>query len=126
MDNLDTAVENRRLITCPHSHSARPVTAQKGLEQTCTHQREALIYSAVDFRQPSSGTQVLAMREHYPVLPHRSRSAQDGPVNHAAGLAGTSFPPDTVLEAVIPHADAPRPATHDPRRPAGRRAWRMT
>jgi hypothetical protein len=41
------------------------------------------------------------MRGRYPVLPHRSRPAQDGPVSHAVRLAGDSFPPNSVLEAVV-------------------------
>ena len=114
VDNLDTAVENLA-SRAPGPHSRRLTAARAGLEHAYADLREALICSAVDFQQPRSGRQVLALREHYPVLPHRSGSAEDAPVNHGARLAGTSFPPDTVLEAVIPHADAPRRTFYDPR-----------
>jgi hypothetical protein len=116
VDNLDTAVENLA-SRVPGSHSRRLTAAQKALEQAYAHLREALICSAVNFQQPGSGKQVLAMRERYPVLPHRSRSAEDAPINDVAGLAGTSFPSNSVIEAVIPHADAPRPVARDPRLP---------
>ncbi len=100
VDNLDAAVENLA-FRVPGPHSARLAAARAGLEHACTHLREALICSAVDFRQPGSGKQVLAMRERYPVLPHRLRPARDGPATHAARLAGAGFPPDSVLKAII-------------------------
>ncbi len=100
VDNLDAAVENLA-SRVPGPHSARLAAAQASLEQAYTHLREALICSAVDFRQPGSGKQVLAMRERYPVLPHRPRPAQDAPASHAARLAGASFPPNSVLKAII-------------------------
>lgn len=125
-DNLDAAAENLA-SRVPGSHSRRLTAARAGLEQAYAHLREALICSAVDFQQPRSGKHVLAMRERYPILPHRSRSAEDAPVNHAAGLAGASFPPDTVLEAGIAHADAPRPVAPDPRLPRQVGTyWRLT
>ncbi len=99
VDNLDAAVENLA-SRVPGPHSARLAAAQASLEQAYTHLREALICSAVDFRQPGSGKQVLAIRERYPVLPHRLRPGQDGPVSHVAGLAGAGFPRDSVLKAI--------------------------
>ncbi len=94
-DNLDAAVENLA-VRVPGSHPARLAVARAGLERVYAGLREALICSAVDFGQPGSGRQVLAMRERYPILPHRSRPAQDAP----ARLAGADFPPDSVLEAI--------------------------
>jgi hypothetical protein len=123
-DNLDMAVEN---LAVPVSgrHSARLAAAQGGLEQAYTHLREAIICSAVDFQQPGGGKQVVAMRERYPILPHRSRRTQDAPVNHAARLAGASFPPNSVIRAIVqPAQEAASPqlegrALHQPlqRRP---------
>jgi hypothetical protein len=111
IDNLDAAVQNLA-ARVPSQHSARLAAAQGGLEQAYAHLREALICSAVDFRQPGSGKQVLAMRERYPVLPHRSRLPQDTPVNHAARLASASFPPNSALEAIV----QPTPYTATPNR----------
>jgi len=119
LDNLDAAVQNLA-GQVPGSHSARLAAAQTGLEDAYTHLREALICSAVDFRQPGTGRQVLAMRERYPILPNRSRLPQNAPVNHAARLAGASFPPDSVIEAIIqpaPRAAAPHPAARASRQP---------
>ncbi len=73
-DNLDAAVETLASHV-PGPHSARLAATQASLELACTHLREALICSAVDFRQPGSGKQALAMRERYPVLPHRGMAA---------------------------------------------------
>jgi hypothetical protein len=95
LDNLDGAVRNLA-AHMPGPHSARLGAAQAGLEEAYTHLREALICSAVDFRQPGSGKQVRAMQERYPVLPNRWRLAQGYP----AGLAETSFPSGSVIEAV--------------------------
>jgi len=76
VDNLDAAVENlARRVNGPHT--ARLSAVRTGLEQGYTDLQETLICSAVDFRRPGSGRQVLAMRERYPVLPHRSPLAQD-------------------------------------------------
>ncbi len=100
IDNLDTAVENLA-VHAPGLHSVRFAATQAPLERAYTHLREALICSAVDFQQPGSGKQVLAMRERYPILPHRSRPAQDAPASHAARLAGASFPPNSVIEAIV-------------------------
>jgi hypothetical protein len=128
IDNLDTAVENLA-IHAPGPHSVRFAATQAGLEQAYTHLREALICSTVDFRQPGSGKQVLAMRERYPILPHRSRPTQDAPVHHTARLAGESFPANSVIEAIVQPAHesaTPRPAvraSHQPPfRPGPRRA----
>ena len=123
IDNLDTAVQ---CLAVPVSgrHSARLTAARAGLEQAYTHLREALICSAVDFRQPGGGKQVLAMRERYPILPHRSRPAQDVPVRDAARLAGASFPPNSVSEAIVQSAqDAglPRPAVRASHQPLRRK-----
>jgi hypothetical protein len=123
IDNLDTAVENLA-VHVPGRHPARLAAAQAGLEQAYTQMREALICSAVDFRQPGSGKQVLAMRERYPILPHRARPAQNAPVNHAARLADASFPPNSVIEAIVrPAQDAapPRPAVRASHQPLQRR-----
>jgi hypothetical protein len=128
VDNLDTAVESLA-IPVSGRHSARLAAARAGLEQAYTHLREALICSAVDFREPGSGKQVLAMRERYPILPHRSRPVQDASVSDAARLAGAGFPPNSVIEAIIqPAQDAGLPwpavrASHRPlqRRPGSRR-----
>jgi hypothetical protein len=119
LDNLDAAVQNLAAHV-PGLHSARLAAAQAGLEQAYTHLREALICSAVDFRQPRSGKQVLAMRERYPVLPHRSRLPQDAPASHAARLANASFPPNSVIEAIVQPAQesaTPRPAVRASRQP---------
>lgn len=112
IDNLDMAVRNLA-GHLPSPLSGTLTTARAGLEEACTQLREALICSAVDFQQPRSGQQVRAMRERYPVLPHRL--AQDGPVNHVVGLAGDSFPPNFLHEAVVqsmPRAAAPGSAAH--------------
>jgi hypothetical protein len=116
-DNLDAAVRNLA-AHMPGPHSARLAVARAGLEETCTHLREALICSAVDFRQPRSGLQVRAMRERYPVLPNRSRPARDTTASHAARLADASFPPGSIIEALgsTRHA-APRPAERGSHRP---------
>ena len=116
VDNLDAAVENlaRRVA---NANSARLSAARTGLEHVYTDLRETLICSAVDFRRPGSGRQVLAMRERYPVLPHRLPSAGDAPVAHAAGLAAAGFPP--VPRAIIwraPDAALPRPSAPTPGR----------
>jgi len=104
-DNLDMAVRNLAAHV-PGPHSARLAAAQAGLEEAYTQLREALICSAVDFRQPRSGRQVRAMRERYPVLPNRQRLAQAS----SASLAGTDFPGGTVLEAVRQPAAPPTAA----------------
>jgi hypothetical protein len=111
LDSLDAAVGNLAV------HVLSPYTAiitatRTRLEQACTQLREALVCSAVDFRHPGSGKQVLAMRERYPVLPHRSRPAQNASVSQAARLAGASFPADSV-----PQARAPGPTARNPRQP---------
>ena len=123
IDNLDIAVQNLAGHV-PSPRSGTLVAARADLEEACTQLREALICSAVDFRQPGSGQQVRAMRERYPVLPHRSRPAQDGPVNHVVKLAGDSFAPDSVLEAVVqpmpeaaPPGSAARASHRLPRQP---------
>jgi hypothetical protein len=119
IDNMDMAVE-RLAVPVSGRHSTRLVAAQAGLEQAYTHLREALICSAVDFRQPGSGKQVLAMRERYPILPHRSRPGRDIPASHAARLAAAGFPPNSVIEAIVQPAQQPaalRPvvrASHQP------------
>jgi hypothetical protein len=100
-DNLDAAVQNLA-AHAPMEHSTRLGEVQADLEEAYSHLREALICSAVDFRQPGSGKQVVAMRERYPVLPHRLE------IQHAARLADVSFPPNSVLEAVG------RPPSHAP------------
>ena len=46
------------------------------------------------------------LREPYPVLPHRSRPAQDAPASHPTGLADADFPPGSVIEAIA------RPTQH--------------
>lgn len=127
IDNLDMAVRNLAgHVPSPLSGTFAVVRA--GLEEACTQLREALICSAVDFQQPGSGKQVRAMRERYPVLPHRSRPAQDGPGNHVVRLADGSFPSSSLLEAVIqpiPEAAPPGPAagaSHRPPRQPGYRA----
>jgi hypothetical protein len=108
----------------PSPRSGTLTSARAGLEEAYTQLREALICSAVDFQQPRSGQQVRAMRERYPVLPHRSRPAQDGPVNHMVRLAAGSFPPNSLLEAVIqpmpraaPPGSAARASHQMPRQP---------
>lgn len=57
-DNLDMAVENLA-SRVPTPYSAWLAAAQTGLEQAYTHLREAVMCSAVDFRQPGNGKQVL-------------------------------------------------------------------
>lgn len=106
VDHLDAAVHNLA-GQAPGPHAARLQAARPGLEQAYWDLREALICSAVDFRQPGAGKQVLAMRERYPILPHRTREAAAGT---PARLAGASFPPGSVREAVIqPPSPAPAP-----------------
>ena len=121
IDNLDMAVRNLAGHV-PSPRSGTLAAARAGLEEAYTQLREALICSAVDFRQPRSGRQVRAMRERYPVLPHRL--ARDGPVNHVVRLAGDSFPPDSLLEAVVqpmpeaaPPGSAARASHRLPRQP---------
>jgi hypothetical protein len=97
IDNLDAAVE-KLAIHADGRHPARLAAVQAGLEQAYSQMREALICSAVDFRQPGSGKQLLAMRERYPILPHRTQNAPGG---KAARLAGVSFPPNSVIEAIV-------------------------
>ena len=132
VDNLDTAVENLARHA-PGPHSARLAAAREGLEQAYADLREALICSAVDFQQPGSGRQVVAMREHYPVLPHRFLLVRDAPVNDAAMLAEASFPPGSAIDAVVqsaPHAAPSRPTLRAPYRlpfqPRPRGAHRRT
>lgn len=105
LDNLDVAVRNLA-AQMSGPYSARLAAAQAGLEEAYAHLREALICSAIDFRQPGSGRQVRAMRERYPVLPNRWRLAQGSP----AGLAEASFPPGSVIEAIRQPATRPSPA----------------
>jgi hypothetical protein len=112
LDSLDTAVENLALHA-PGPHSAVFAATRTRLEQAYTQLREALVCSAVDFRQPGSGKQVLAIRERYPVLPHRSQPTPNTPFNDAARLARMSFPPNPV-----PQAQAPGPTAGDPRQPS--------
>jgi hypothetical protein len=100
VDNMDLAVE-RLAVRVSGRQSSRLAAAQADLEQAYTHLREALICSAVDFRQPGSGKQVLAMRERYPILPHRSKPAHNTLATHAARLAGAGFPPNSVIEAIV-------------------------
>ena len=116
-DNLDAAVRN--LAACVSGpHSARLAVARAGLEETCTHLREALICSAVDFRQPRSGLQLRAMRDRYPVLPSRSRPAPDTTAGQAARLAEAGFPPGSVTGALgSAQQAAPRPAARASHRP---------
>jgi len=116
-DNLDAAVRN--LSACVSGpHSARLAVARAGLEETCTHLREALICPAVDFRQPRSGLQLLAMRDRYPVLPSRSQPARDAGAGQAATLADASFPPGSVTGALGSGQQAARhPAERVSRRP---------
>jgi hypothetical protein len=119
LDILDTAVENLA-VHAPGPHSVRCVATQAGLERAYTHLREALICSTVDFQQPGSGKQVLAMRERYPILPHRSRPTEEAPVSHAARLAGASFPPNSVIEAIVqptPGSATPRSAVRGSHQP---------
>jgi hypothetical protein len=111
LDSLDTAVENLALRV-PRPHSAIFTATRTRLEQACTQLREALVCSAVDFRQAGSGQQVVAVREGHPVLPHRSQPAPDAPFNHAATLAQASFPLGSV-----PQASAPRTTSPDLRQP---------
>ena len=111
LDSLDTAVKTLAIhVTGPNS--AVFTATRTRLEQACLQLREALICSAVDFRQPGSGKQVMAMRERYPILPHRSQPAQNAPLSHAPWLARASFPPDSV-----PQAGAPGPTTREPSQP---------
>ena len=111
LDSLDTAAENLALqVSRPYS--AIFTATRTLLEQACTQLQEALVCSAIDFRQPDSGKQVVTVRERYPVLPHRSRPGLNVQLSHAARLAYASFPPDSV-----PQASAPRPTAHDPRQP---------
>jgi hypothetical protein len=116
-DNLDAAVRNLA-VHVPGPHSARLAVARAGLEETCTHLREALICSAVDFRQPRSGLQLRAMRARYPVLPSRSRPAPDATASQTARLADAGFPPGSVIEALgSAQQAAPRPAERASHRP---------
>ena len=111
LDSLDTAAETLALqVSCPYS--AIFTAARTLLEQACTQLQEAVVCSAIDFRQPDSGKQVVTVRQQYPVLPHRSRPGLNVQFSHAARLAYTSFPPDSV-----PQASAPRPTSRDPRQP---------
>ena len=116
IDNLDVAVRNLA-GHASGAHSARLEAAQAGLEQAYGQLREALICSAVDFRVPGSGKQVVAMRERYPVLPNRGRAGPGAAAGHAARLAGASFPAGPVLEAIAPPV---------PRIPAPSRSRRRT
>jgi hypothetical protein len=50
------------------------------------------------------------MRERYPLLLHRLRPVQNGPVDHVVRLVRNNFSPDTVLEAVL----QPMPETCPP------------
>lgn len=111
LDNLDTAMENLAVhLTGPHS--AILTATRTRLEQACSQLREALVCSAVDFRQPGSGQQVVAMRERYPVLPHRSQPTPTAQFSHAVRLARAGFPPSSV-----PQAGAPGATSRDPRQP---------
>jgi hypothetical protein len=116
-DNLDAAVRNLAVhVSSPHS--ARLAVARAGLEETCTHLREALICSAVDFRQPRSGLQLRAMRARYPVLPNRSRPAPDATASQTARLAGADFPPGSITGALgSAQQAAPRPPARASHRP---------
>ena len=67
-DNLDMAVENLA-PRVPTPYSAWLAAAQTGLEQAYTHLREAVICSAVDFRQPGNGS------KSWPCNPIRSPSS---------------------------------------------------
>lgn len=98
VDNLDAAVQ-RLAEHAPGSDAARLEAARPGLEQAYIDLREALICSAVDFRQPGRAKQVMAMRERYPVLPHLTR---DTAASSPARLANASFPPGSVLEPPSP------------------------
>jgi hypothetical protein len=118
VDNLDVAVRNLAAhVSGPHS--ARLAAAQAGLNEAYTHLREALICSAVDFRQARSGRLVRAMRERYPVLPSRSRLARNVSASQAARLADASFPPGSVTEAVgsVQQAVMPRREARASHRP---------
>jgi hypothetical protein len=109
MDNLDIAVRNLAGYVSG-THSARLEAAQAALEEAYAQLREALICSAVDFRQPGSGKQVMAMRERHPVLPNRVRAGRDAATGDVARLSGASFPARPVLEAIVqpvPHQSAP-------------------
>jgi hypothetical protein len=111
VDNLDAAVHSLA-EHAPGPDAARLEAARPGLEEAYIDLREALICSAVDFRQPGGGRQVLAMRGRYPVLPHRTR---DTAASSPAWLASASFPPGSVLEAVIQPPSPTRARSGAPR-----------
>jgi hypothetical protein len=118
IDNLDVAVRNVA-VHVYGPHSAKLAATQADLEEAYTHLREALICSQVDFRQPRSGRQVLAVHERYPVLPNRSRLARDAMASQAARLADANFTPGSVIDAVgsARQAATPRPAARASHRP---------
>lgn len=114
--NLDTAVQNLA-AQVPARHEARPGPAQAGLDQAYTLLREALICSAAGIG-PGSRERAQAMRDRYPVLPHRHPPAQaDG---DAARLAAAGFP-GSVIEAI----DTISASDHAARDAAARRAARQ-
>jgi hypothetical protein len=116
IDNLDTAVQNLA-VQVPARHEARLGPAQAGLDQAYTLLREALICSAAG-AGPGSRERAQAMRDRYPVLPHRRPPAQaDG---GAARLAAVGFP-GSVIEAI----DAISASDHAARDAAARRAARQ-
>ena len=73
IDNLDTAVQNLA-AQVPARHEAR-LGHEAGLDQAYTLLREALICSAAGIG-PGSRERAQAMRDRYPVLPHRHPPAQ--------------------------------------------------
>ncbi len=116
IDNLDTAVQNLA-AQVPARHEARLGPAQAGLDQAYTLLREALICSAAGIG-PGSRERAQAMRDRYPVLPHRHPPAQaDG---GAARLAAAGFP-GSVIEAI----DTISASDHAARDDAARRAARQ-
>jgi len=96
IDHLDAAVQNLA-AQAPGRHAARLALAQAGLEQAYALLREALICSAACTGQPGSRERAQAMRDRYPVLPHREQPPR--PNGQAARLAAAGFP-GSVIEAI--------------------------
>jgi hypothetical protein len=117
IDHLDTAVQNLA-AQVPGPHTARLALAQAGLDTAYTELREALICSAAGAAQPGSRERAQAMRDRYPVLPHRWPPAQAGA--HAARVAAADFP-GPVIEAIDSISASDQAAQRD----AGRRAARQ-
>jgi hypothetical protein len=118
IDNLDTAVQNLA-AQVPARHAARLTPAQAGFEQAYTLLREALICSVAGTGQPRSRERTQAMRDRYPVLPHRGQPARPG--SRAAQLAAASFP-GSVIEAIDTISTSDRAARNAAARRAARQA----